>query len=285
MDNKELDFNGEAWKDACGWEKMSLDERINFLIENGRYDIDVFDDPPTLPLDKMDYLRKNPLNKSKTFIANMLAKGYINKLIKKGELIIDEIKGIENLEAIDTGAIITCNHFSPFDNFAVQKVFERVQKKGQKMWKIIREGNYTNPPCLKFFFKNCDTLPLSSNMHVMGDFLRAVKTLLNRGDFILIYPEESLWPNYKKPKPLKDGAFKFAVRNNVPVVPIFITFNDSGKVDKSGQSIQKYTVNVCPAIYPKEDMKTKENIEYMKNENSRMWNEIYEGFYSETLEK
>lgn len=271
------------WKEECGWSKMSESERINFLIEHDMYDVDVFDDPPTLPLNKMDYLRKNPINKFKTFIANMLAKSYINKLIKKSELIIDEIKGIENLKAIDTGAIITCNHFSPFDNFAVQKVFEGVQKKGQKMWKIIREGNYTNPPCLKFFFKNCDTLPLSSNIHVMGDFLKAIKTLLNKGDFILIYPEESLWPNYKKPKPLKDGAFKLAVRNSVPVIPIFITFKDSGNFDKNGQAIQKYTVHVCPPIYPKENLKAKENIEYLKSENSKVWKEIYEVAYGEKL--
>lgn len=274
----------EDWKIECGWEKMNPDERVQFLEKQGKFDVDVFNDPPTLPLNKMDYLRKRCIKRFKTLIANMLAKKYIEKCIKKGELRIKEIQGIENWANVDTGAIITCNHFSPFDNFAVQKAFERVQKKGQKMWKVIREGNYTNPPCLKFFFQNCDTFPLSSNIHVMGDFLKAVKTVLNRGDFVLIYPEESLWPNYKKPKPLKDGAYSFAVKHNVPVVPIFITLEDSGVVDKNGQSIQDYTLHICPPIYAKENLNKKENVEYMKQTNYQLWKQIYEDTYGKKLE-
>ena len=56
----------------------------------------------------------------------------------------------------------------------------------------------------------------------MMEFMEAVETILNDEDFILIYPEQSLWWNYKKPKPLKIGAFKFAAMHKVPVIPIFI---------------------------------------------------------------
>ena len=57
--------------------------------------------------------------------------------------------------------------------------------------------------------------------------MKAADTILKRGDFILIYPEQSLWWNYEKPKPLKNGAYKIASRSNVPVIPIFITMKDS----------------------------------------------------------
>ena len=46
-------------------------------------------------------------------------------------------------------------------------------------------------------------LPLSSNKRTMVEFMKAVDTILQRGDYILIYPEQSMWWNYKKPKPLK----------------------------------------------------------------------------------
>ena len=49
---------------------------------------------------------------------------------------------------------------------------------------------------------------------------------------ILIYPEQSMWYNYRKPKPLKVGAFSFAVKNNVPVLPIFITCEDTENFDR-----------------------------------------------------
>lgn len=276
----------EDWKIQAGWSKMSIPERIEFLEKTGRFDEDVNDDPPTIELqpNKIDYLRKKPISKIKTFIANFMAKRYINNLIKKKQLIIKEIKGIENIQNLNRGAVLTCNHFGPFDNFAIQKVFEKVQKKGQKMWKIIREGNYTNPPCLSFFFKNCDTMPLSQNRHTMGKFLKSTNEALTGGDYLLIYPEESMWPDYTKPKPLKAGAFNLAVRGNSPVVPIFITLQDSEVENGQGGFVKEYTVHILPAIYPKQELNKKENIEYMLNENYKAWVKVYEQTYGKKLE-
>ena len=101
----------------------------------------------------------------------------------------------ENLNKVKTGALITCNHFNPFDCFTVEKVFRMSEnEKDKRLYKVIREGNYTNFPGLYgFFFRNCDTLPLSSNKRTMIEFLKAVDTLLKKGEFILIYPEQSMW--------------------------------------------------------------------------------------------
>ncbi len=80
--------------------------------------------------------------------------------------------------------------------------------------------------------------------------MKAVDTILQRGDFILIYPEQSLWWNYRKPKPLKDGAYKMATRNNVPIIPIFITMQDSEIIGEDGFPVQEYIVNIEEPIYP-----------------------------------
>lgn len=270
----------EQWKSSIGWEKMSPNQRIEYLETHQMFDVDVNDDPPTIELkpEKIDYLRKKPINKIKRNIANFCAKRYIGKLIKNKQLNIKEIKGIGNLKNLNSGAVLTCNHFSWLDNFCVQKVFEKVEKKGQKMWKIIREGNYTNPPCLGFFFRNCNTFPLSSNISTMKKFMSAVRTALSNGDFILIYPEESLWPDYKKPKPLKDGAYRFAIKGNVPVVPIFITF------ETNLEGLTEYTVHVLPPIYKDDTKSYAENVEAMKNKNYDEWVRIYEEVYNQPLE-
>lgn len=270
----------EDWKVECGWDNMQPNERIEYLEKNQKFDIDVFDDPPTIELkpEKIDYLRKKWFNKLKRNIGNFFAHRYIESLIKKKQLNIKEIVGLENLKTLNSGAILTCNHFSPLDNFCIQKVFEKVAKKRQKMWKVIREGNYTNPPCMKFFFRNCNTFPLSSNMSTLKKFLSAVKTALNNGDFVLIYPEASLWPDYQKPKPLKDGAFNLAVKNNAPIVPIFITF------EKNEQGLTEYTIHISAPIYKDENKSAKENIEEMKNKNYQEWVDIYEKAYNKKLE-
>ena len=107
----------------------------------------------------------------------------------------------------------------------------------------------------------------------------AVKTLLARGEKILVYAEQGMWWNYRKPRPLTAGAFKFAAESKVPVLPIFITMEDSDLIDGDGFPVQKYTVNILPAIYPDSSKSTKENIEEMKNKNYEEWKKVYEDFY------
>ena len=202
-------------------------KKIEQLEKEGRFDVDAENDPPTIPLipENVDYLKEKSTSKFKNILANKVGERFLNDLLKDNKLIIKDINGMENLQGVETGAIITCNHFNPFDSFSIEQVFRLSGKsKEKKLYKVIREGNYTNFPGLYgFFFRNCDTLPLSSNKRTMIEFMKATSTILQRGDFILIYPEQSLWWNYKKPKPFKNGAFKMAVRNNVPVIPIFIT--------------------------------------------------------------
>ena len=269
-------------------DRLEILEEIDRLEREGKFDVDPEKDPPTIVLlpDDIDYLRTKSNDKIKSKVATKIGEKLVDELLKSNKLIIKDVKGLENLENVKTGAIITCNHFNPFDSFTVEKVFRMTSHiKNKKLHKVIREGNYTNFPGLYgFFFRNCDTLPLSSNKQTMIKFMKAVDEILQRGDFILIYPEQSLWWNYRKPKPLKDGAFRFAVRNNVPVVPIFITMQDSEIIGDDGFPIQEYIVNVEKPIYQNEELSEKENVENMKNKNYEVWKKIYEDFYKIPLE-
>ena len=127
-------------------------------------------------------------------------------------------------------------------------------------------------------------MPLSSNTQTMVEFLKAVDIILQRKDFILIYPEQSMWWNYKKPKPLKIGAYRFASRNNVPIVPIFITMQDSNIIGEDGFFVQEYIVNIGKPIYPDSKLPEKKNANIMREKNADIWKEIYEKFYKVPLE-
>ena len=269
-------------------ERKKILKKIEEFEKEGNFDTDVEDDPPTIPLnpEDVDYLRKKSTSKIKSKIANHMGKRFLDDLLKDNKLIIKEIKGLENLQNVDTGAILTCNHFNPFDSFAIEKAFiESGESKNRKLYKVIREGNYTNfPGIYGFFFRNCDTLPLSSNTQTMIEFMKAVDTILQRKDFILIYPEQSMWWNYKKPKPLKNGAFRFAARNNVPVIPIFITMEDSNIIGEDGFFVQEYIINIGEPIYPDGNLSEKENANIMKETNAEVWKKTYEEFYKVPLE-
>ncbi|MCR4632149.1 MAG: 1-acyl-sn-glycerol-3-phosphate acyltransferase [Treponema sp.] len=265
--------------------RIKILEKIQEYEKKGWWSKDVEDDPPTIPLtpDKVDYLNKKFTNKIATFFVNIGAKRFIKKLVKNGQMVIKGIEGIENFEAIkDSGAILTCNHFNAFDNFAIHyALFPYMYKPGKPvLYKVIREGNYTNFPGLYgFFFRHCNTLPLSANFSTMKNFMTAMKTLLARGEKVLIYAEQGMWWNYRKPRPLTPGAFKFAVESKVPVLPIFITMEDSENIGPDGFPIQEYTVHFLPAIYADKDKTSKENIEEMKEKNYLAWKKVYEDFY------
>ena len=262
--------------------KLELIKKIAEYEKKGLWHIDVEDDPETYPLmpDDVDYLNKKLSSKIKNKIANRMGEKFFDKMIDNRQLIIKEIRGIENFTAVKGGKIVTCNHFSVCDNYAVWVALrEHMNKK--MLYKVIREGNYTNPPKpFGFIMRHCNTLPLSSQTSTMRNFLRAVKILLERGETILIYPEQSMWWNYRKPKPMQDGAFLLAVRNKTPIVPIFITMEDSDILDGDGFFVQEYTIHILPAIYPNESLPRAEIKEVMKKENYNAWVKVYEEFYN-----
>ena len=270
-------------------ERVAIVKKIEQFEREKRWTEDVEADPPTIPLtpDKVDYLNKKISSKFWMKFANMLARHHINTLLRKKIMIIKEVTGLEEnyVPLKRTGAIITCNHFNAMDNFAVYKAIEK-HVYHRELVKVCREGNYTNfPGFYGFLFKHCNTLPLSSVASTMKNFMVAVKTYLSQGRQILIYPEQAMWWNYRKPRPLTNGAFKFAAENNAPVIPFFITMEDSKIVDKNdGFPVQEYSIHILKPIFPNPEFSARKNAEYMKEENYKAWKEIYEKTYGIPLE-
>ncbi len=261
--------------------------RIEELERAGIFDKDVEDDPETKPLDpdKVDYTQKKLSTRIGSWIANRVGRHHFEKMIKRGDVVLKEIRGAENLAAIkDVGAMITCNHFNPFDNYAVYKSLIPALD-GKMLYKIIREGNYTSfGGFYGYLFRHCNTLPLSSTLKGIKALNNAMTELFARGEKILIYPEQAMWYNYRKPRPLKAGAFRLAVKNNAPVLPIFITLEDTDKTDSDGMPIQAYTVHILPVIYPDPSLSIRNDSERICRENYRLWVEAYESFYQTKLE-
>lgn len=265
--------------------KLELLRRIAELEKKEQWHLDVEDDPETYPLmpDQVDYLNEKFSSKIKNRIANVFGARFFDKMIAQRQLIIKEVRGIENFTAVKGGKIVTCNHFSVGDNYAVW-VALRDCMGGKMLYKVIREGNYTNPPKpFGMFMRHCNTLPLSSRKATMVKFMKAVAQLLERGETILIYPEQGMWWNYRKPRPLQEGAFSLAVRNKTPVVPVFITMEDSDVLDADGFYVQEYTLHILPAIYPDETLSRMEAKSDMKRRNYEAWVKTYEEFYQRPL--
>lgn len=265
-------------------ERLAVLEKIREYERAGRFDEDVEDDPPSRQIlpGEVDYQRKKLTSRIRAYFAFRGARKFLNSMIASRQIIIKGIKGAENLSLLSGGTIITCNHFNAYDSFAIHLVYDEIRKLGKrgKFFRVIKEGNYTSfPGFYGSLMRACNTLPLSSNHRTMNEFLQAVKKLLADGNYILIYPEQSMWWNYRKPKPLRKGAYTIAAKNGAAILPVFITMQDSDVLDPDGFFVQEYTIHICRPIFPNKERTVMENTAQMMQENYAAWKQVYEETY------
>lgn len=266
-------------------QRLEILNTIQQLERQRRFDEDVEPDPPAPPLlpENIDYLHKGFRGNCCRLAAFAGAYLYFWSLEWRGLIKVNRAKGLEHL-ANAKGAVITCNHFHPMDSFIMQRVFDDSKHK-KRLYRVIREGNYTGfPGFFGFMMRHCNTLPLSSNLQTMKKFLKAVKQVLEQENCVLIYPEQSMWWNYQKPKPMKSGAFDMAVKNNVPVIPCFITMKDLDKLDADGLPCKEYTPHLGAPLYPDPTLPKPQAKEKLKAQNEAFCREVYERVYGMPLE-
>ncbi|MBE6807900.1 MAG: hypothetical protein E7524_00350 [Ruminococcaceae bacterium] len=280
--NRDDNFLNRINKKNRAKDRVEILRKIEEFERQGRFDEDVEDDPPSRVLmpDEIDYINKSRTQRLKTKFAFMIARKFVYNLIDEKKLIIKEIKGIEHFKNLKSGAVITCNHFNAFDSFAIQLAYEAAEQPERTFYRVIREGNYTSfPGFYGFLMRHCNTLPLSSNRKTLKKFMESTEQLLREGNFVLVYPEQSMWWNYRKPKPLKKSAFSFAAKTDVPVLPCFITMKDSDIKGEDGFFVQEYTINIGEPIYPDENLSTNKRAEDLLSKNFECWKNIYETEY------
>ena len=118
----------------------------------------------------------------------------------------------------------------------------------------------------------------------MINFMSALNTLLSREETVLIYPEQTMWWNYRKPRPFKVGAFKMAYKAGVPVIPTFITMqDDESRLDASGYPLQRHTFHVLQPIYPDTSLGEKIGAQKMCDDAYALYKAEYERVYAQPL--
>lgn len=273
---REDNYQKQLDKTRRAADRVAIVKKIRQYEAEGRFDQDVEDDPPSpvLKPEDIDYLNKGFVGNCKRRIAFAAAYRFFGKLEKKKGIILNKATGLEHLAGVE-GAVITCNHFHPMDSFIMQRVFDD-SRHPKRLYRVIREGNYTNfPGFYGFLMRNCNTLPLSSNLQTMKKFLTAVRQVLSEGNCLLIYPEQSMWWNYRKPKPMKSGAFDMAVKNHVPVVPCFITMRDTDLPGEGGYPVQEYTPHLGAPIWPDASLPKAVAREKLRQQTEEFCNRIY----------
>lgn len=194
-----------------------------------------------------------------------------------------EIVGIEKARDVGSGAIITSNHFSPIENTSIRYLARRLGKKRINI--VSQETNLAMPGLFGFLMNYADIIPISGNVHyTQREFVDVLSELMKKNEFVLIYPEEEMWFNYRKPRPPKPGAYYYAARLGVPVISCFIEQRDMPKMDTDEFRKVKFVVHVLGVIYPDPEKTIWENSDAMSAADYAMKKAIYEQVYHKPLD-
>lgn len=227
--------------------------------------------------DRFLSIRKTAPYRVKAFLARRLVNLVTDRVNRDTEIV-----GDIDAAVIKQGAIITSNHFSPLENTVIRRF---VRKKGVSRLNIVSQvTNFAMPGYLGFLMNYADTVPLSQDMrYLTRDFTDVLEELLSDGQAVLIYPEQEMWFHYRKPRPLKRGAYYFAAKLNRPVVSCFVEIIDRPEMDGPEFHKVRYRLHVLGVIEPDPDKNVKENSEHMCQQDYALKKAAYEKSYGTPL--
>lgn len=214
-------------------------------------------------------------------VNNLLARGIADILT---EFINTKttFSGLEKIKGINGGAIVTSNHFSPLENTVVRKTLWQI--KHRRLFIVSKDTNLLIKGFIGFLLKYYDTIPISPDVEYIGKiFPRMLKEALNENNFVMIYPEQEMWFNYRKPRLPKRGAYYYAAKFHVPIISCFVEIIDLQEADNSEFNKLRFKMHVLDPIYPDPNKGVRENSIDMMQRDYQQKKKAYEQIYNEKL--
>ncbi len=268
-----------------GKDRKKVIENIKKAVEKEDFYAKVETDDPVLSQEEGKLItggflsrRKKTSAKVKTFFARKFANIATHILNRD-----TEVYGEEKFRTLTGGAIITSNHFSPIENTVIRKL---VLKNGYKKLNVVAQlTNFAMKGTIGFLMNYADTIPLAEDFHYLNrDFLDIIEEKTNRGEMVLIYPEQEMWFNYRKPRPPKRGPYYFASKLNLPVVCCFVEMQETEKHENEEFYKVKYVLHVLDVLYPDSTKSAKENSIILAKRDYELKTAAYESAYGKKLQ-
>lgn len=237
-------------------------------------------DPKKLQDNILAYV--NTLDSPLFKLKNRAARCIVDYWVRRYSEGINEISGIDKLSSLKGPAFVTSNHFNPFDN-GVHRTLAKISGHG-RLVAISQGTNFVMPGLNGFVLRNIDVIPLIQEPSYMnGAFRELMRKHLEQNRFILIYPEQEMWFNYRKPRPQKRGAFLFAAEYNVPIIPTFVEMQDLPQQQTPQFKQVKLALHVLDPIFPDPFKNARENSFAMCEADYQAKKACYEHCYGKPL--
>ena len=240
-------------------------------------------DPILSKKERLNLVKNFWANHDKLFyrIINLIARGILNvgTPILTFNTKIDNPTSLKNLSS----AIVTCNHYNQFDCLPLKRLAMKYHK---RLYFVIEDTNLKLPSWIGFLMRNIDSIPVTASIEYLGrDFPRHLERILIRNNWIVIYPEQELWQNYRKPRPLQKGAYYYAAKMNIPIISCFVEIKDTKKREILHPEFNKtrWILHVLPTIYPNPKLSIAKNAKKMREIDYQQKKQAYEKAYHKKL--
>ena len=269
-----------------GDSKKQVIENIKNAVAEKQYNSKVEVGDPMLDDERRDALLNKYIktrNSIPYYYRNLFARIMVN-VVTAGANYKTIVDGLDNLKGIKGGAIITSNHFNPIDTTIVRYSMRRAGRR--RMFIVSQESNLAMTGFIGFFMKYADIIPISKKRDYMEKyFYRTLSNLLTKKkECILIYPEQEMWFNYRKPRPPKRGAYFYAAKFNVPIVSCFVEMIDEKLKDTEEFNKVSYVMHILPPIYPDPDVNPRDDSVRMMKQDYDQKVAAYEKAYGKKLD-
>lgn len=155
-----------------------------------------------------------------------------------------KVIGKQNAEALrKTGAVVVSNHIHPLD---IQMISTFVFGMRSVHWLTLQRNMDLS---VSFFIRNSGGVPIPEAHEQKKRCMCEMNELLSDGGILHICPEGSLVSMCDDIRPFKDGAFRFAFQNRVPLLPVtlrFVEYSPKGKKYR----FPRFVIDVAEPIYP-----------------------------------
>ena len=128
-------------------------------------------------------------------------------------------KNIKNNKALlKQGAVSVCNHVNRWDYIAIMNAIRPF-----KPYILVNQQNIATKD--GELIRQVGGIPIpEGNYKATLAYLKAVKEMLEKGGWLHLYPEGSMWEFYRPIRPLKRGAAYIARVADKPIVPLAISY-------------------------------------------------------------
>lgn len=254
---------------------------IEQAVRDGRFNDKVEINDPSLPPAAEKTVIKNYLASQHTWrhrVNNVIVRTGMNLTARwLGHGI--QVTGQEHLAEVPGAAIVTSNHFSPVENLIVRKALGM-----PRLYIVSQTTNLKMPGTLGYVFNNADILPITSDIDYLAHgFPTLLENVLAHQRKVLIYPEQEMWYNYRKPRPPKRGAYYYAARFNVPVISCFVAIHTLAKQVSPAFNKVGYSMQILPSIFPDPNKSVRENSLAMMQQDYQQKCQAYEQVYHRKL--